>query len=844
MKILDIRGNLIKIESEYPVAVSSLLKISDNNQEFLAQVLYTETSNQQNMLFAKVLSLLDNPLATIEVSEISINAMCEPIQTADVVPNFGKKADVVIGEISHENKLATASKNFFDKKLIIVSENSKNVKTLIENYAHQIKNIEKNTVVFDTDGSFEGVKLTAGKDFKLPLNEHAIQFIYDKYFSDITEESKAQIADIFNELKEYAATVPYIPFNTFKAVIDEVFNYSQNISLFFFKTKMEQLHRANVFANTHEEVMNWSSLSEFGPGTLIIDLSKVGKIFISEYISLVVQELNKSQTKIYAFVKLEDSYSDKDFLRELLESSSVVVSYVVKPEFKFLSALKQNCASYIITGDVRKCDNFDYCKFLLKNTSADKYILTGSYIAPMSLIFNLKEITEVVPRAKNLEETEQPVTEAVILPQETEEYVQPEETVEQPETIGNYEPVQEPLSEHPIENVIQDYEPQEIFSVEENSSEETPSTEIEEQLPQNIFAVDEESEEKYPQESSEQEPTTTYEEIEVELPEEEAPQVIGDYVPDVTDTEETANENYEIVDYSPTETETEIDSQEAIEEYQAPITNEEPVLNNEQIFSNDEDESFEILDEEGVFQEPEANVDLENEDLELELSLEEPDAYEPIEDVMNDDESIETSREYSNDSSLSSTEELRFSNQEFSFAEENDETTESLADEHLDKTAEEILDEQIKRDVDRVYMATPKDESEEELSEDDLDFIEELVGADDIIVEESDEIDASDFLAANDATVNVQEEEADEPLIPVRNNTATPAVPIYSAEIPEEAIVQSDPIQQGDRVIHVKFGIGVVEKIFSYGTKNFCSINFENIGRKVLDPNVTELKRA
>ena len=42
MKILDIRGNLIKIESSNPVGVASLLKISENNQEYLAQVLYTE----------------------------------------------------------------------------------------------------------------------------------------------------------------------------------------------------------------------------------------------------------------------------------------------------------------------------------------------------------------------------------------------------------------------------------------------------------------------------------------------------------------------------------------------------------------------------------------------------------------------------------------------------------------------------------------------------------------------------------------------------------------------------------------------------------------------------------
>ena len=212
MKILDIRGNLIKIESSNPVGVASLLKISENNQEYLAQVLYTESIGQVKTLFAKVLSNFATPLEATDITNISTNANCEFISTKDLIPNFGKKAEIVLGELSNENEILTASKNFFDKKLVIVSDNTKNAQTITENFAHQIKNIKKNTIIFDTDGIFDGIKLTAGKDFKLPLNEHAIQFIYDKYFSDITDESKAQVSDIFKELKEYASTVPYIPF--------------------------------------------------------------------------------------------------------------------------------------------------------------------------------------------------------------------------------------------------------------------------------------------------------------------------------------------------------------------------------------------------------------------------------------------------------------------------------------------------------------------------------------------------------------------------------------------------------------------------------------------------------
>lgn len=71
----------------------------------------------------------------------------------------------------------------------------------------------------------------------------------------------------------------------------------------------------------------------------------------------------------------------------------------------------------------------------------------------------------------------------------------------------------------------------------------------------------------------------------------------------------------------------------------------------------------------------------------------------------------------------------------------------------------------------------------------------------------------------------------------------TPEVPVYSAEIPDEDLVESDPVQQGDVVVHPEFGRGVVEKIINYGDRTLCSVNFEQIGRRLLDPKVSELRK-
>lgn len=61
--------------------------------------------------------------------------------------------------------------------------------------------------------------------------------------------------------------------------------------------------------------------------------------------------------------------------------------------------------------------------------------------------------------------------------------------------------------------------------------------------------------------------------------------------------------------------------------------------------------------------------------------------------------------------------------------------------------------------------------------------------------------------------------------------------------------VESDKIElinfeKGEKVSHEKFGIGVIEKTINYGSKKLYSIYFEEVGRRLLDPKVSNLTRA
>ena len=180
----------------------------------------------------------------------------------------------------------------------------------------------------------------------------------------------------------------------------------------------------------------------------------------------------------------------------------------------------------------------------------------------------------------------------------------------------------------------------------------------------------------------------------------------------------------------------------------------------------------------------------------------------------------------------------------------------------LEEESEEYnLEKEIIEDVDKVFT-TMKDDNEA-ISDTDLDFIDELNNVEKpisempeevLLTEEFEEVEEfidienneEDLLLApieevNDSISNVLEEDAG---ILETKNSSTPMVPIYEAEIPQEDMVESDSLEQGDSVIHAKYGNGVVEKMIKYGSKTLYSINFDNVGRRLLDPTLTEIKKV
>lgn len=129
-----------------------------------------------------------------------------------------------------------------------------------------------------------------------------------------------------------------------------------------------------------------------------------------------------------------------------------------------------------------------------------------------------------------------------------------------------------------------------------------------------------------------------------------------------------------------------------------------------------------------------------------------------------------------------------------------------------------------------------------------LDEIDDLPDVEEIVQNDETEIIEN---TQDDENVNYDEIFTDEDLdfIDELNEEAeNTEIPIYEANIEENDEngnkIPPELCVEGTFVMHPKYGKGMIEKVINYGNKTLCSIQFDNVGRRLLDPNLADLKEV
>lgn len=823
MKILEVRDGFVKFEADNSVYLSSFIQIDGIEKRYIAQVTQLKRSGENSIAYAKILFLYDGSLQPYDRTQPSKESEIKEF-TFDILNNsINAKAPVIAGETLGKGVSIIIDASSFDKKMLASIDDKQENNIIARNLVKQFNNLDKNVLIIDTLGVIDAKKITAGVDFKLPLDTASLAFMYQDCLNDATADSKSMIIEIFKDLSDYSQTVPFVPFGALKSIVDDMVDKSHVFKLLVLKNKLAKFDKLGYFAANKQEVDKIDAI--LNSKCAIIDLSKLDTAFQNRYLAFLYEKLQqKPNTQV--LLELSNVISKKN-LKNILSSENIPTTFITHSRFKYLNDIKNLFDNFIISPSFTNNEIFSIYSSFLKAMPKQTYLITGEAVNYIPLVSTLKVINEVIPSQPETfeeEEKEIPVSEP--------EEVQEELPIEEPEE----EIVQEDDSE--LEEISEEEEPEIIeepqitneeilANIEEKS--EAVITEAAKDLtpPENMFGEEEEEEEEdiaEPAEESlqleeDQEEQLTinaeYETI-LEEQEEQEPQEEYDEIP-ITESFDTVQENIE-----------------EIEDY-IPETDENDF---EELSINEEFEQQEPL----VEQEAEEEIEMpEGFDLDID-STQMLDAEEETEELTVNDDDVDVLPIAENNYELEDIVELNPDE-----ADENDIVIDM--EEDTEDELPENIDEQIVKDVDKVFT-TRKDD---DISDSDLDFIDELNNDDGNLLEEVSDSDAVlEELSESDENDGILEEpqeqlelkdDSDDEILETRSSS-TPIVPVYDADIPQEDLVMSDPIQQGDTVTHAKYGSGVVEKMIKYGNKTLFSINFDNIGRRLLDPTLTEIKKS
>lgn len=803
MRILEARESFIKFESEENIQLSSFIQIANLDKVYVAQIIKVQKVNDKFLVFAKLLYLYNGSLESYDGTLPEKDAEISVFDYNKFSQSISVETPVLVGKFIAKRENIFIDKTSFNKKTIVSAESPEFLDVFTTNLKQELSKTSR-TFIIDMQGVIPAQKFAAGKDFRLPLNAESLNFMYEDCLSDSTQDSKSLIKEIFQDLSEYSKTVPFVPFGALKTIVDDMVDNSHVFKLLVLKNKLKKFDEMGYFAANQDEASNLNKILTMQ--SAVLDLSKLDALFQNRYLEIILKSLNENSNVIV----IASNNINKKNLKTILTAENIASTFVTHPRFKYINEIKSMFKNFIIEPSFVNNEVFKAYVTFLSAMKKGSYLIVGENTNYLPLISILEKLPEEVvidsidesildELAEDFEEVDIEENDEIISAEVAPVVI--EDKDEQTEAIDK-------KSEALVEKITEDLEqaPQSGLSLfeEDNEVEENEETDVDLQEDD----LDDENISDIAEEISEDD---SQEEFHTRVDEIKAIDVSEDII-EITEeieSEDMVIEDAEIEEASEVVITT--DSQEIVEEVELDNT----IQDYEDIVEIPDD----IEDDIQVIEDEETN----NAVIEPEEVVSSEFDVEPI-----DEEVIE----------VDGIEEITSSD-----IEEADVIVE--LDDFEDFEDEDSLEKEIIEDVDKVFTTMREDS----LSDNDLDLIDEL----------NNENNQSDFEELTELQESEKEElDFIEPIEELNDNSdfveereiletkksSTPNVPVYDAEIPAEDTVMSDLIEQGDTVTHAKYGVGVVEKMIKYGNKTLFSINFDNVGRRLLDPTLTEIKKS
>ncbi len=792
MFIEKIEQNIVKINfyaNEEEVYIADLIKVGSSGKKgVLAQVVKIESpENNQNYNTAtsKILFTVDasgkiaNWQGNTPGNDFTVGKV-EPRELLSITKTGNVQNPVLSGQLSCYPEIPVSLEAaFLENPSVIVADKESQKNDLLELLAGNLSEKNAKVILIDYNGEFcknsNALVLKAGKEVKLPFDLGGIERLYNKTLSEISQEIRANIENIFSEIEDYLISkkVSFLPFKVFA---DAVKTESQGMpGLDLLSGNLCRLHRKGVFADHQREIIYlFNSLNS--NNLVILDLSEIDKEWKPFFVDSIIR-LNREKIQRKFFLLMDmDKYKDLD-KTDYPDIPGKIFSQAVKSGIKPIISISHE--SGLLSRLLPEAENI----LVFQPQDGSKMTNLQPYLARIGFsdVLVSGKVTNNVPLYIKLPVSE--YTEGG--------FFSAQSLLSQPETefTRSFESSKTlPGSSSGLETEIKPAtKPDELK--EASPAQEYDQLQAEEEFPDGENAVEEST---------------------VEFLEEVCP--VSDMKDGQAESVYFSEEEGDFSDPDP-------DLDESMPETSYNERQGEKTAY--QIAMEELDSEF---DEAPAKDGSDAYV---SEDFPDESNLDYPGNEEIDEE---DEESYYDSGEFQDESVLDYL--------------DNEEDEESYCEpgEFQDESGLDYADTGAGEYTEDVYP-----ESTGEFSDDDLknfmdfDGDENTEKFDHPVVEEEPE----NIVPAGSAR-QASKKPQSEKIKPAKAQAAIPPtsnLPVYDVPGKERSEDSDYDLKEGDTVRHRKYGIGIIKKVIGYSEKKLCSIQFEDVGRRLLDPKIAELKK-
>lgn len=752
MQLIEIKNDIAKIlysPLENHLLLADFLLIEDVNQSLIAQVIDIESSTEQNTNIATVkFSLSINKNANLSTyngytpSKDARIIYIEPTEIAQLIQS--PKNNIFWGYLAaHPSTAISLGFSFLREKPYIQCDKIDNATTIATNILYGLQKNKKRTIILDFDGRYKKLdvttRLSVSKEYKLPLNVDAFDFISENDLEDCSPENKAMIQGILLELQSYVATLEdgVIPFDIFKNVIDDECRKNPIPELIVFKNKLIKYQQKSLFAQTKEQ-FNFINRILSKNTTTIIDASDVDEKWHQFILETIASQIDK---KCYFIINVNDTNASKKTIKTIYDNENIRPIILSPYNTKHTFQLKTICKNLILFAPIEKVNDFEIYSSFLYKLNQKEFIIWSENTFYMPLILKLRALDKDYLNQAISQEIKTDVDRIFTATPITieEETPFPDEIIVKPESEEDNSKKQS-MNEKIIRAI---------------SSKDKKNETTDELTEEDLDFLDGISHLIIPEDSDEPKPE-----------------------PIATVKEETKQIN-------------EMFTEDEILEIEPEIEEIEPPISKETRYATEAAKIEQIIEQPKV----EVAKEIDQQD-----SSQNEKAEAPVEESVevSDDNIIEQNDSTITDEDMTKIEELTSKIEQTSGISKNIEEEKTIEnDKPKSKTVVQIQMKKYEPGQQETSVAV-----ETQLSP----------------------------MPKNKLEQKILEKKK-------------PSVPIYEAKT-AGSNVGTAKFKEGNFVYHAKYGRGIIEKMITYGNKTLCSIEFDNIGRRLLDPSLADIKLA